>query len=562
MTTKLKLYSRRLLSFGLFLTAGVLLLGGCSEEDGITGNGDGPAVRFNAGITATARTTNGGDAWSPGDPVGIFMLRNGGQLSDASDIEESNVKYTISNPGSGELTGTPIYYPAGNATVDFIAYYPYSGTVVPDGYKYVVSVADQGQPENIDVLYAKAENKSRDDAPVSLVFAHVLSKVTFNVNPGTGFDAAAIAGLTTATIEGMPAGGSISLQDGTVTAGVTGDIGMLKAASATPSYAATFSAIIVPQPSGSGRKVVFTIHGVRYEGSLPDSDAFVKGNHYTYPVTVNETGVLFGEPSIGKWTSRDQNTSEATKINIETVFIPGGTFLMGTTGGGPNGDETQHQVTLTRDFYTSKYEITNAQYAAFLNAVSVGNSGYYETANNGPQRLIQENPWGLQHEGGLWQPQEGKTNFPVVCVTWYGADEFARWIGGSLPTEAQWEYACRGGTGTAYSFGDNESDLATYAWYGSNSGNQTREVGTKAANPWGLYDMHGNVWEWCLDSWNGSDYSSAAAVDPVSPDPGSSRVLRGGSWNGSAQRCRSAYRDNYYPGNYRSDIGFRVVFVP
>ncbi|MCD8032846.1 MAG: fimbrillin family protein, partial [Alistipes sp.] len=513
-------------ALGLLAAAGITLLGGCSKEDG-TSDGDRTAVRFQAGITATTRTTDGGDRWKEGDPVGIFMLRSGGTLSDDGAVYEKNVKYTVSNPTTGELGGeTTIYYPAGNGSVDFIAYYPHS-TTITDDYKYPVPLSDQRDPAVIDLLYARAEGKSRTSETVGLTFGHALSKVTFNVKLGVGFTAAAT--VTDAAIGGMPASATMALQNGAVEAGAVGEIVLLKAEAAADGCAATFSAIIVPQGANAyaGRKAVFTIDGVSYEGSLPDGDAFEKSNHYTYPVTVNETGVSFGEPSIGEWDTNPQNTSEVTEMDIETVFIRAGTFLMGSPETEPNRNpnETQHRVTLTQDFYMSKYEITNAQYAAFLNAVGVGQDGKWSDWSddaNKTQVLIRAYQWGLKWDAGSWKPEDGYANHPVVYVTWYGAKAYADWIGGSLPTEAQWEYACRAGTTTAYSFGDSEGDLDTYAWYSSNSGNTTHEVGDKQPNPWGLYDMHGNVYEWCLDSWDGrTAYSPEDATDPVSPNPGS-----------------------------------------
>jgi formylglycine-generating enzyme required for sulfatase activity len=124
-----------------------------------------------------------------------------------------------------------------------------------------------------------------------------------------------------------------------------------------------------------------------------------------------------------------------------------------------------------------------------------------------------------------------------------------------LPTEAQWEYACRAGTTTAYNTGDIISDNT--GWYSVNSGNKTHEVGLKPANAWGLYDMHGNVWEWCWD-YHGS-YGSESQTDPSGPVSGSYRVLRGGSWYPSDPDLRSAYRNVYPPSHRYSRFGFRLV---
>jgi formylglycine-generating enzyme required for sulfatase activity len=153
-------------------------------------------------------------------------------------------------------------------------------------------------------------------------------------------------------------------------------------------------------------------------------------------------------------------------------------------------------------------------------------------------------------------------------VSWDDAVEFCRKLSAlpaekaagyvyRLPTEAEWEYACRAGTRTKYSFGDDESELGDYAWHASNSGNTTHPVGGKKPNPCGLYDMHGNVWEWCQD-WHG-DYPSGAVTDPTGPSSGSYRVLRGGSWNYFSEDCRSAYRYWYTPDYRGLNLGFRVL---
>ena len=126
-----------------------------------------------------------------------------------------------------------------------------------------------------------------------------------------------------------------------------------------------------------------------------------------------------------------------------------------------------------------------------------------------------------------------------------------------MPTEAQWEYACRAESKTRYSFGDDEALLGEFAWFEKNSDGQTQPVGTKQPNDWGLHDMHGNVWEWCQD-WFGM-YSSGPDSDPTGPESGSGRVLRGGSWDSRPRDCRSAIRYHYLPGGRYSGIGFRAA---
>jgi formylglycine-generating enzyme required for sulfatase activity len=189
-----------------------------------------------------------------------------------------------------------------------------------------------------------------------------------------------------------------------------------------------------------------------------------------------------------------------------------------------------HTVTLS-GFKMSKYEVTFAQYDAFCDA-----TGRQKPSDEG------------------W----GRGNRPVINVDWNDATAFAEWMGCRLPTEAEWEYACRAGTTTPYHTGSslNSSQANVDGGVG-----QTKPVGSYAPNAWGLYDMHGNVWEWCSD-WEGS-YSAGAQTNPKGPSSGSDRVLRGGSWPWFAgtglRNCRSAARYGRPPSDYFFDVGFRLV---
>ena len=232
-----------------------------------------------------------------------------------------------------------------------------------------------------------------------------------------------------------------------------------------------------------------------------------------------------------------------------------------------NNEEIQHSVTLS-SFYLSEKEITNEQYCRFLNATKVLCNGKGNVAGFGNKELIAAHDWGVQYRGNEWRPASGKANFPVMNVTWYGAKAYCDWAGGRLPTEAEWEYACRAGTTTPFNTGNNlKTSQANYngnfPYNNSPKGTfigRTQPVGSYSPNAWGLYDMHGNAWEWCSDRY--ASYTPEAKTNPQGPSSGSDRILRGGSWLNRALNCRSAFRDRRGPDtrdNGYDSFGFRLA---
>ena len=224
------------------------------------------------------------------------------------------------------------------------------------------------------------------------------------------------------------------------------------------------------------------------------------------------------------------------KASIKLALISSGKFTMGS----PDGEKErsayegpQREVTITKPYYMGATEVTQAQYEAVM--------GKNPSSFKGPQN-------------------------PVESVSWDDAVEFCMKLSEKtgkkvrLPTEAEWEYACRAGTKTRFTFGDNDADLGDYAWYGGNSKRKTHPVGGKKPNAFGLYDMPGNVWDWCGD-WYADSYANAKNVDPTGPDSGCYRVLRGGSWSLYPRYCRSAVRNRHEPDFRYYVIGFRVVVV-
>jgi len=237
-----------------------------------------------------------------------------------------------------------------------------------------------------------------------------------------------------------------------------------------------------------------------------------------------------------KSASNSNRTSEKTyhQDGIEFVYIPPGSFMMGSPTN--YDEEKQHHVILTKGFSMQTTEVTQGQWRAVMGS----NPSYFSNCGD---------------------------NCPVENVSWNDVQEFIsklnRKEGGSryrLPTEAEWEYAARAGSTTRFCFGYEDSRLAEYAWYDVNSGISTHSVAQKKPNAWGLYDMHGNVWEWCQD-WYG-DYPSGSVTDPTGPSWGSLRVFRGGGWDNFAKLCRSALRNRYLPDYRHNSLGFRLALSP
>jgi serine/threonine protein kinase/formylglycine-generating enzyme required for sulfatase activity len=265
----------------------------------------------------------------------------------------------------------------------------------------------------------------------------------------------------------------------------------------------------------------------------------------------------------------DGQETVTNSVGMKLKRIPAGEFLMGTPyddKGTDANEKPQHRVRISKSFYLGVYEVTQGQYRA----VTANNPSYFLSTGGGKELVAGQST--SQH--------------PVECVSWLDAVAFCNklgemegrrpfyqidegvvrvpdWNGAGyrLPTEAEWEYACRANESTPrrYSFGDGAAELGEFGWFEGNSDDRTHPVRQKRPNAFGLYDMHGNVWEWCWDSWGEDYYDQSPATDPTGPEWTSHRVIRGGGWNTSAPRCRSAYRGNMDMDNRITVQGFRVT---
>lgn len=220
------------------------------------------------------------------------------------------------------------------------------------------------------------------------------------------------------------------------------------------------------------------------------------------------------------------------------VYLEGGSFGMGSDSEGADENEQPvHKVTLD-NFAIAKYTVSFEEYDIYCKTTG--------------KKLPDDFGWG-----------RGKR--PVIQVSWYDAVAYTEWLSAKegktyrLPTEAEWEYAARGGQQSkGYKYAGSDT-IDTVAWYDDNSGDNTHEIGQKQANELGLYDMSGNVWEWCKDWFGKGYYANSPEYSPGGPSMGSNRVLRGSSWRNRAKYCSLAFRGNYSPENCGGNIGFRLV---
>ena len=277
----------------------------------------------------------------------------------------------------------------------------------------------------------------------------------------------------------------------------------------------------------------------------------------------------------GTWTAVGVCTpNPCPQPQLDMVLVPAGTFTMGSPTDEPNdrswsSSEAQHQVSLTKPIYVSRHEVTQSEWQAVM--------GWNEPHFQGPNRPVDQVTWfDAVKYCNERSAREGKTEvYAITDIVTNGnhvtaATVAANWIanGYRLLTEAEWEYACRAGSTTAfcngpitytgYECGSNDSGLDLVGWYCRNAGSTTHDVGGKDANAWGLFDMHGNVWEWCWD-WYQDDYPTGSVTDPGGPASGSFRVRRGGCLYDFARICRSADRGYNYPENRLGYYGLRVA---
>ena len=338
-------------------------------------------------------------------------------------------------------------------------------------------------------------------------------------------DASTITAVTPPN--GLPSGGTpITIKGSNLGVALSVTIGGIPATDVVQVDASTITAVTPPSKSLGPKDIVVT--------TSASSATLTDGFTYS-PVLWSTVLEVLPDPEVitdPEWRERIIATGLPWRVRdnasqIEMLLVPPGTFMMGCSPsnqyGCDNDENPVHEVTLTQAFYLGRYEVTQAQWTAVMGS----------------------NPSNFQ--GASAEVPAAQISLrPVERVSWNMIQGFEAQTGLRLPTEAEWEYACRAGTMTAFNLSPNGTNddglLGQLAWFNSNAASQTRPVGQKQANNLGLHDMHGNVWEWCEDRYGSGYYAQSPAVDPPGPISGTFRVLRGWSWGSNSNFCRASDR--------------------
>jgi formylglycine-generating enzyme required for sulfatase activity len=501
---------------------------------------------------ATTRVTDNSH-WQVGDRIGIYMVEAGKQLAPETIVNETaNRQYIVEQIQGNQAVFVPatahdtIFIPI-RKEVNFIAYYPYTPAIDKNFNFPITNLENQNLNTPPDLLFSNTkEAYSGGTSPknIPLLFHHQMAKIDFKIirtptaPPQISSMVVEIYNVQVNPTSFNLAHGTMAEDGAVLNTSLTAHIHFLSGDTAMA------KALLIPVKNADIIKVVVQLENGLHKYRFPFKGS--EGNSLRAATTYSRE-IFLGDP-----------------IPIDWVPISAGVFLMGSSLNEVprQPDETQHQVTLTQNFKMSKYEITCEQYAAFLSMKKVGSNGKDNVEGFGLQSLINISLVRLKWENSQWKPEAGRENHPITHVSWYGAKAFADWMGCSLPTEAQMEYALRAGTQTTYFFGNNAGDIDRYVWSQKNSGGSTHPVGQKSPNPWGLHDIVGNVHEHCADLYQ-KDLGIEPVIDPVGASSGDARSHRGGSFTDDSTRYqRSAARSASGPASSFWNVGFRIVYIP
>ena len=578
----------------------------CMHEEVATATDN--AICFTFEKPATTRALLGDNyksTWQVGDEVGVYAVEEGGTLSaTASENFLHNVKLTYN--GTTWQPEEKLYWPNTGGTFDFYAYYPYSVSATdPANIAFSVETNQSTltNSSQSDLLASEKVTKSAGEI-VYLPFQHMLAMVELQI-PYKLFNPNEIAAgininptaTTIASLRRINTQCSLNLVTREVSETPIDNWDMTNMWKNIKMYR-------VEQPSDFGYEYAYT-----YRALLPAQTLLTRDRLFLF--ADDSQDLLQLGYDVETEITLIKGTVTKIKCSLvdggdEVVPIPAGEYYMGSTPEDISAysgyaSEIRHKVTLTKPFLMGIYEVTCSRFAEFVNTVGVEWDGLYASSENPDKKLLMdyankqyEDENRVPVENGLaynemeysWETLGATYNHrPVTYVSWFGCYEYAKWMGASLPTEAQWEYACRAGETDYYTFPYWDYDnngvindvLDDYAWNSSNAGGDTHVVGQKKPNAWGVYDMLGNVYEYCLDLYNANYYTSEAMIDPIGPTQSSHtsdlyhhHVMRGGSWYTPANRTRSGHK--FYAPNFQatggatvyswgmdSHFGFRIV---
>jgi formylglycine-generating enzyme required for sulfatase activity len=583
---------------------GAILLIGCNANDDHNPAFSNEAVKFNSWLSeesssvsraseaeGTASLTK--EEWKAGDGIGVYMMENGRPLAEDAIVERVvNNKYLSTEEGKNSVfiaasEDDEIYYPYNSPAISFVAYYPYKSTITAD-FLYPIDVSDQKEdPSKVDLLYATLENKSPENLEVPLTFHHQLTKLVVNLHPNFAEDMNAPFKGVKVRVKGFFTKANYSLANAGVISNLDG-IADISAKTVFVSDGGEVRAevILIPQTTRDDAYIEIDLLGKVVVWKIPENKSFEAGKQYEYTAYLEKSWIKVDEEKISPWGAEIPvavNWESSKYIPINLVKIQGADALIGSpkdTSEAAANEFPQHTVSVGT-FWIGSYEITNKQYVDFLNAVNadtkvvnVDSKGYgYDIDIDGNKVStllidLEENAIVLEPNKKFSVNPSWKNNFPVTNVTWYGAKAFAQWLGGDLPSEAEWETACRAGNYDLFSFSGttNNSNNIYYAKFvnckdelADNGTNEVLLVNALSPNKIGLYNMHGNVYEWCRDAVGRNAEGGPAPYNYRYS--GDFRVLRGGSYQTPLKDCRSASRICVSPEYTDSDIGFRVVFL-
>jgi len=504
-------------------------------------NGNG-SMALSAPVSRTDFITH----FTQGDSIGVFAVPANQPLSASGNLIQ-NAKLTFDgNTWQGNVKWEPEV-----ESLDFYAYFPYDSKITdPTDFKFAVKENQSNLADfsSSDLMSAKQTAVIRGNT-VNLNFTHVLSLIQVEL-PATNVNGNRPDPSMEIILNRLQYSGTYNLSNQQFSTNTNSFAGIRpywvgQSDPSLPSSSFTYRALVPAQTIFADQALIFLRQGK------------------STTVTKQKNTLQLNPANVYRFSIDDFPT------DVSTVFIKSGTFLMGSLDSlADDNEKPLHWVKLTKDFYMSKYEVTIQQYADFLNANNVkqqGGSavkfnGYELFSNNALSSTVPSYDTGL----AKWTVSPGFENNPMSMVSLHGAISYCNWVGGMLPTEAQWEYACRAGTTTPYFFGNDVNNLNDYGWLNDNSSGSLHPVGQKLPNPFGLYDMYGNVDEYTLDRSNNNElpYADAPTVEKALVDPisiaGNYIVVRGSNYKSTVSL--SSIRKLVDIQRVNPSTGFRVVF--